>query len=290
MPLTAEPPTIDDLDAGVIEEARARQRRHRRTGAAVTTLAAGTAAIVLAFAGGGGGGSHGARASQSPGRAPGTAGRASLAACLSRGGAKLEGKPSESLLSILGVLRRQATPLPPLPRLLRNGLFLQHFGDPYVNYVRLARVVDGSAYYLVPARSTGCFTSTGQDRVMIFGNHAGGGGPDASEIEDGQGDGITQGWFTGTRITMLVPDDVATVSWHYPAGPLGGFNQKHMPAVTITARPVNNLVVVTVPRGGAREGEPDPLTWRAANGRVLLTKTCQQDNGQYAPVCTTRRN
>ena len=53
MTLTAVSPPADALDAGVIEEARARQRRHRR-GAAVTGLmAAGLVAVVISSGGGG---------------------------------------------------------------------------------------------------------------------------------------------------------------------------------------------------------------------------------------------
>lgn len=50
-----EPPAIGAPDAGVIEDARARQRRHRQAGAAATLIAAAIAAIVLATAGSGGG-------------------------------------------------------------------------------------------------------------------------------------------------------------------------------------------------------------------------------------------
>ncbi|MGA3360708.1 MAG: hypothetical protein ABSD82_01590 [Solirubrobacteraceae bacterium] len=47
MPLTVEPPPVRALDAGVIEDARARQLRHRRAGAAALVAAA---AIALALA------------------------------------------------------------------------------------------------------------------------------------------------------------------------------------------------------------------------------------------------
>ncbi len=55
------PPEIDNsVDAGVIEDARARQGRNRRAGAVVALLAAITAGLLLAFGGGGGrsGGGH----------------------------------------------------------------------------------------------------------------------------------------------------------------------------------------------------------------------------------------
>jgi len=33
---------------------------------------------------------------------------------------------------------------------------------------------------------------------------------------------------------MLIPDGVATVTLHYPAGKIGGFDRKHAPPLTIT--------------------------------------------------------
>ncbi|MGH2884691.1 MAG: hypothetical protein ACRDPA_18650 [Solirubrobacteraceae bacterium] len=43
-----------EIDAGVIEDARARQRRHRGIAAAVIVAAALAAGLILGFAGGGG--------------------------------------------------------------------------------------------------------------------------------------------------------------------------------------------------------------------------------------------
>lgn len=60
-----------------------------------------------------------------------------------------DGAPSHALLSILGVLRRPATPADSLPPPLRNSA-----GDAqgvYVRYVRRARVENGISYYVVPA-------------------------------------------------------------------------------------------------------------------------------------------
>lgn len=54
MTMTVEPPPVDRLDAGVIEDARARQRRHRSVGAAAA-LALAIAGLVAYSAGGSGG-------------------------------------------------------------------------------------------------------------------------------------------------------------------------------------------------------------------------------------------
>src|SRR5271154_2383669 len=101
MTVTVDPPPAERPDAGVIEEARARQRRHRGVAAAV--LAAAAIAILLGFAGGGGSRTRSAPipARHRPAR---TAGRSS-ASCLSAKGKALGRAPSQSLLSILGVLR-----------------------------------------------------------------------------------------------------------------------------------------------------------------------------------------
>ena len=53
MTLTTEPPPVEALVAGVIEEARARQRRHSRGAAVAGLVAAGLVAIVIASGGGG---------------------------------------------------------------------------------------------------------------------------------------------------------------------------------------------------------------------------------------------
>jgi hypothetical protein len=51
--VTLEPPPLDALDAGVIEDARARQRRHRRGCAAAVVVAVLVAGLVAHEAGGG---------------------------------------------------------------------------------------------------------------------------------------------------------------------------------------------------------------------------------------------
>jgi len=59
------------------------------------------------------------------------------------------GAPSQSLLAELAVLRRTATARDTLPRSLRGNAPQGRF----VRYIRLARVVDGLAYYIVPSSS-----------------------------------------------------------------------------------------------------------------------------------------
>jgi hypothetical protein len=64
-----------------------------------------------------------------------------------------QGAPSQSLLAELAVLRRSATAGDMLPRSLRGNAPQGRF----VKYIRLARVVDGLSYYIVPSSSPSRF-------------------------------------------------------------------------------------------------------------------------------------
>jgi hypothetical protein len=106
------------------------------------------------------------------------------------------------------------------------------------------------------------------------GGGGGGGGATAAIIEQQGSWGSTSGG-TGanpglTRFNGLVPDGVATVTLHYPAGKVGGFSRRTAAAVTITAHAVNNVVVVSVPRAGAQAMNVT-TTWRTADGTIIKT-------------------
>jgi len=70
MAATVEPPPVEALDAGVIEDARARQRRHRRVAGVIAAAAVVVAAVAYGASGSGGG--HSAPAA-SGGNRPGAA-------------------------------------------------------------------------------------------------------------------------------------------------------------------------------------------------------------------------
>lgn len=70
-----------------------------------------------------------------------------------------QGAPSARMLALLAVLRRPATAADRLPRTRfyikgRLNLFLP-VGEVYVRYIRLARVADGIAFYLIPVGKDG---------------------------------------------------------------------------------------------------------------------------------------
>jgi hypothetical protein len=272
MTLTVERPAVETPDAGVIEEARARQRRHRGA-AGAALLAAGAIAATLLATTGGGGRSH-ARSASAPGaRSPSKTARPSPQSCAPSGA--LQGAPNKSLLKILGVLRRPATAAD-----AGSGITAQGFTSAvFVHYIRRARVVAGSPYYVYPAIVGGCGTGEKpQEGIMELAKNvdighglrggAGGGGATAAAIEQhGEGGSGPPGSSTSATITMVVPDGVAKVTLSYPAGPASGYSPKISPPATVTTTPVENLVVVRVPRSNPlQEGT---TTWRAANGRII---------------------
>jgi hypothetical protein len=152
MTITLEPRPVETPEDGVIEEARARQHRHRALAGAATIAALAIAALLLAFGGGGGGSSHGAGAASPAGGSTAKTARSSSTSCLSSG-RTLQGPPSKSLLSILGILRRPATAADAIPQQLAGRGLTR---DVFVQYIRRTRVIDGSTYYIYPAIVGGC--------------------------------------------------------------------------------------------------------------------------------------
>jgi hypothetical protein len=282
MTLTVERPPAQAPDAGVIEEARARQRRHRGVAAAVTLAGGVIAAILLGFGGGGGSGSR--SASLPAGRAPSKTARLLPASCGGSGEA-LQRAPSGSLLSILGVLRRPATAADALPRDVRSNLIGTGFvRDVFVRYIRRTRVISGRSYYIYPAILGECGTGeTPHEGIMDHATHVdlghgliggdGGGGASAADIEQGRDVGTgPPGSSTSTTITMIVPDAAASVTLAYPAGRASGYSPKISPPFTITTAAVNNEIIVRVPRtGGPESGSGITMMWRSANGHVIKT-------------------
>jgi hypothetical protein len=271
MTVTDERPAAA-TEAGVIEEARARQRRQRGVACAVLLVAGAVVGLVLGTTGGGGA-THAKGASRPAPRPPAKAARLSAASCASK--AALQGPPSKSLLSILGVLRRPATPAD-----AGSGITAQGFTSAvFVHYIRRARVVDGSPYYLYPAIVGGCGTGEApHEGIMDLGKDidlghgliggSGGGGATAARIERGEDAGSgAPGSSTSATLTLVVPDGVAKVTLHYPAGRASGYSPKISPAVTVTTAPVENLVVVSVPRSNPLQ--KGTMTWWAADGHVI---------------------
>jgi hypothetical protein len=172
------------------------------------------------------------------------------------------------------VLRRPRTPSDALPVTVLSNYTTRRSGiQIFVNYVRRARVVAGTAFYVIPERVTRCLPSLKPfDSLDLYALGLGGGGggivrPDQFLT------GFTKGRSAPphTSLYAVAPDGVATITLHYPAGRAGGFSHEMLPAFTTTTKVVNNIVDVTVPRAGERARSSMTMTWRAANGPVIRT-------------------
>ena len=260
----AQSPQVEAPGAGVIEEARARQRRHRGRAGAATVLAAAIAAVVFGLVSGGGMG--GTIAAHSSG-APQLAAPISTAACITVPSSRNTGTPTPAFLSLLGVLRRPATSTDMLPAQIQSSL-----GDGqavYVNYVRRAQVIDGRTFYVLPVRSR-CDSTTPDEGVLLAcilrANQrivdAGVGGDSTAAQVKADGMFLVGGSCLhtdqATMIAGIVPNPVASITLRYPW-------------ITVTAAVVNNVVVASVPHPGSPLWHPISLTWRAANGRAIKT-------------------
>lgn len=77
---------------------------------------------------------------------------------------------------------------------------------------------------------------------------------------------------TGTVLSGVVPDGVASVTLHFPAQS-GGANPA--PPLSVTARPIKNAFIIRVPRSFIPQAfggtTPDSIKWQAANGTVIRT-------------------
>jgi hypothetical protein len=115
----------------------------------------------------------------------------------------------------------------------------------------------------------------GLHAISLYGAGGFGGGDGAAAVIEsgkalGEGGAATGSGPDTSFVDGLVPDGVATVTFHYDAGSLGGYSHKRVPAANVTTRPVNNVFIAIVPRptGNAL---PWTITWRAASGKIIKT-------------------
>jgi len=251
MKLTERPP-VEALDAGVIEDARARQRRHRGIAVIVTVAAGGIAAIVLGVADGGG--SRAAPGSVHHGRPAQKSSQATLTACVSQGrSGSGRRRPTLTPLSILSVLGTPPTMLPALDG-PQAGISRYH----------LARTLSGVDLYVYTAGPPQCSTS----RIFVANarpgsrGYGGIGGSTAATIDQG---GLLGGFSDPTGpefIDGLVPNGIATVTLYYRA------------RSPIRMRVIDNVFAAAFARATFPPrmfGQPAREVWRAANGRIIKT-------------------
>jgi len=149
----------------------------------------------------------------------------------------------------------------------------------FVHYIRRARTAFGRSWYVIPARFNGCALGAPHEGIILFGFGAlgggGGGGQTAAVIEQHGMWGSTSGG-TGnppgiTYFHGVLPDGVATVTFQYPAGKVGGFSRQTAGSVTVVGHVVNNVAVLAVPRAGGQATQDVTVTWRAADGKIIKT-------------------
>jgi hypothetical protein len=153
----------------------------------------------------------------------------------------------------------------------------------FINDFRLARVVDGRSYYVVPVIRVSCDGSEGPESIAVMDGGSGYCCDTAPAIAQGE---AVQSFRPGTgpvnaatTFVTLVPNGVASatidlparVTSHYPRLPDGKLEQQHNKAYTTTTRIVGNLLVVTLPGAPGRFDHPLTLQWRSASGHVLRT-------------------
>jgi hypothetical protein len=235
--------------------------------------------------------------------------------CGVAGARRLSRRPPQSLLSILGVLRRPQTgqdrvgqqlwerPVPAPARrsgirrgvgigevLTNNGLdprtqVAHSVGFVYSDYVRRARVLNGVSYYLIPIvagvdlkHPEGCVHP--YVGLAFASNRPGHGGSgsccsNTPQILAGRGGGVISGGSNeASTESLVVPDKVASATLEFSSPPnqgdLGGRSSASSTTATVTARPVGNVIVLTLP-GGRYSERPKTTIWRSATGAVIKT-------------------
>ena len=101
-----------------------------------------------------------------------------------------------------------------------------------------------------------------QDGVCVWGATAAGGSGNCETVSQ-----FTAGVAVeenGSTMIGVVPDGVASVAFHYPAG-------HGVPAVTVTANVVGNVYAASVGRLLPSGAFPPQVSWRSANGTVIRT-------------------
>jgi hypothetical protein len=171
------------------------------------------------------------------------------------------------LIDILGVLRRPQTPadLRILPQLTNVST---QVGIPDRPLIRYATTTPwGEKLYFVPTSTV----MAGQrvEELSVLSSQGGSGGARAAEIEAGQEIG-TQGGagIRGTRVTVVVPDGVASVKLVLPRQPFPGqYGAPIYPhSIAVTTAVHGNVAALQIDR---QSGIPFPMIWYGPDGQVV---------------------
>ena len=185
--------------------------------------------------------------------------------CVEHATTTSEGTPNAAVLRTIGVFRRPATGADVLPSEPTPPVGMGE--GAYVKYVRLARTVGETSYYLIPI-AKGC-ASLGEEVVEESRGPAGfssRGGETLAEIKQGKG---VSTWVHNASSTVwgVVPDKVASVVLIYtnPTGPKGHRSAK-VSAPVINNVFVANLAFLTVQ---SPNFNATTIVWRSAEGTVV---------------------
>jgi hypothetical protein len=138
----------------------------------------------------------------------------------------------------------------------------------FIHYIRLARVVSGTSYYVMPL-AKGCGSSA--EEVLLNARSSQGSGfagATLAQIQQGRDHG-SQGSGASSVVSGIVPDGVARVTLTYPPRGPNNIYPAKQPAVTVTTTPVSNVFVVRVHQDPGSSSVPKTIVWRSANGHVI---------------------
>jgi hypothetical protein len=189
--------------------------------------------------------------------------------CAAQPSTTSEASPGPAVLSMLAVLRSPQTALDTLPASSLPG-GVPHMGEGiYIKYVREAGVILGTSYYVIPV-AKGCASS--KEEVILYTDTARGfsgwSGATLHAIERGRLLG-SEGTAASSVVSGIVPDGVATVTLEYAAAKPSAMSPTKQRAVTVTAKPVNNVFAVRVPQNPGSASLPKAIVWRSAKGAVI---------------------
>jgi hypothetical protein len=230
--------------------------------------------------------------------------------CGVSGARRLSERPPTPLMSILGVLRRpqnaqdrpalllQSRPRPGGRAPSGIGGVIEENGLPanvpvarsqsfvYMKYVRRARTLDGTSYYLIPIVSGVDLTHAGRCVHPYIGLQLGTtrghhNGSESCCSNRGQilaargGGSISSDSGAATVGGFVVPDGVATVTLKFGspsnAGDQGGRSSQGSTTASATGNVVGNVAVMTFP-GPPYSDTPKATVWKSPDGKVIKTR------------------
>ena len=154
---------------------------------------------------------------------------------------------------------------------------LERENEVLVRFIRRAQSAFGSTYYLVPQITEWAPHCQPQEAVQLIvvtpGTVSWGPSATAADI-NAQTSGFVPtlqlgGGVPPTTFPVIVPDSIAAVTVHYPTGKAGGFDRKRLPAATVTAHAIGNVIVLRVPRAGQQANGAGTATVRGRDRQIL---------------------